>query len=195
MKFLSLNLRVLGDASKKLSLKHLISLVYPFIIFIQESMCAKDKYFEYFLSIYPRWNVMATDSCCLLGGMVALWDPKWVNLKAYKFFAGILLSRFIRGFSCHLHFLNLYVSCQDRTYFFENLDACRVLKIGSLQIAGDLNATLLSEVCWGLQSKRDPLITRPHDLFEDNHLVDVQPHPLTPTWSNGRVSENHIIGK
>lgn len=123
---------------------------------------------------------------------MALRDLKWGNLKAYKFFAGILMSSFIRGFSCHLHFLNIYASCQDGPAFLERLDACGVLTIGSFLIVGDLNATMLSEECWGSHNRRDPLVAQLCDLFEANHLVDIQPHPVTPTWSNRRASENHI---
>lgn len=192
MNFLSLNLRGLGDASKKLSIKHIISSFHLFIIFIKESMCANDRSHEYFLSICSSWHLVVVDSCGLFAFMRVVWDLKWVNMKAYKSFAHILLLHFISGFSCHLHFINIYMPCQDKPAFSQRLDACGVLKTGSLLIVGDLNATMFSEEYWGSRSRSDPLATQLHVLFEANHLVDIQTHPLTPTWSNGKVGENHI---
>lgn len=114
MVILSLNIHGLGDTTQRISLKNPIIFVHTFIIFIQKAMSVKTKAIEYFLSIYPNWHIVDVDSCGLLGGIVALWDPIWAKLRAYKFFASILFSRYIRGISFHLYFLNIYTQCRDR---------------------------------------------------------------------------------
>jgi hypothetical protein len=117
MNILSLNLCGLGDATKRLSLKHLTLSIQPFIILIQETMANKLRAINYFFSICPNWHLVAVDSSCLLGGLVALWDPRWVNLASYKFFVGILLTGHILGVFSRKCLLNLYTPCRDRQVF------------------------------------------------------------------------------
>lgn len=47
-------------------------------------------------------------------------------------------------------------------------------------MAGDYNATLSAQECWGSHYRLDPLADRLYTLFATNHLVDIFPYPLLP---------------
>lgn len=59
-------------------------------------------------------------------------------------------------------------------------------------LAGDLNFTLCPNEVWGSGRVADLLAGYFIDLFENSHLVDVVPHSLYPTWSNGRCGADYV---
>ena len=60
-------------------------------------------------------------------------------------------------------------------------------------IAGDLNLTWLAcEIQWGQKTKLDPLSAYFEEIFGRADLVYVEPVPICPTWSNGRVGEERV---
>lgn len=191
MNILSLNLHGLGEATKRLSLKHLIHSFCAFIILIQEMMTNKLRAINYFLSVCPSWHLVAIDSSGLSGGLVALWDPRWANLVAYKFFIDILFTGHIQGVYSHIHLLNLYAPWNERKVFWDWMEAYGILKIGSLIIVGDFNATISMEECWVSQSHKDPLSMHLQGLFVENHLVNIHHFPLSSTWSISMEGDEH----
>jgi len=68
------------------------------------------------------------------------------------------------------------------------------LKIGSLIMVGDYNATMSREEYWGTERRSDPMIDFLLSLFDFNHLIDIRPYPLSPIWFN-RKSGVALIGK
>ena len=134
----------------------------------------------------------AKDAQDMSGVLAVLWDPRWLNLKAYELIVGVLVSSFIRGYEDKVHFLNLYALHKDRISFWDTLVAGDLLKIGSLIIVGDYNATMSRDEIWGCRAKRDPLAERLIDIFDNNNLVDIRPSPLAPTWCNGREGDQNI---
>jgi hypothetical protein len=72
------------------------------------------------------------------------------------------------------------------------VEAKGLLAQDALILAGDLNfSTSLDEV-WGEVALSDPLAVFFKDLFANNHLVDVVPAELVPTWRNGRSGVDGI---
>ena len=117
------------------------------MIMVQETMSVSNNFFTYFqICLY----MVVVDSCGKWGGIVVLWDPRWTSLCAYNFLAAILLRRHIRGLLERIHFLNLYAPYKEKTSLWGRMKAYDILKIGSLIMAGDYNATLSREECWGL---------------------------------------------
>jgi endonuclease/exonuclease/phosphatase family metal-dependent hydrolase len=66
------------------------------------------------------------------------------------------------------------------------VEAKGLLSMDELIIAGDLNFTTSTEEVLGAQALCDPLAGFSKELFANNHLVDIQPTKLVPTWRNGR---------
>jgi len=64
-----------------------------------------------------KWHIAPTTIAGLSGGLVALWDPQWVKIKAFKFFVGILLEGNIRRLGGRIHTLNIYAPYRERTVF------------------------------------------------------------------------------
>lgn len=68
---------------------------------------------NYFRQMFPDWHMAAMIVVLLSGGLVALWDPRWVNVRAFSCFAGILLDGHIIGLKGHIHILNVYAPYKD----------------------------------------------------------------------------------
>lgn len=72
------------------------------------------------------------------------------------------------------------------------MESSDLLNIGSLIIVRDLNVVLLREEFWGLKCHSDPLSDRINSLFDENHLVNICPISVEPTWHNGRCGSEYI---
>jgi hypothetical protein len=59
-------------------------------------------------------------------------------------------------------------------------------------MAGDLNFTTSTEEVWGASALPDPLAAFFKEIFIKNHLVDIQPTEVVPTWRNGRSGVDEI---
>jgi hypothetical protein len=66
------------------------------------------------------------------------------------------------------------------------VEAKGLLSMDTLILAGDLNFSTRSDEVWGVGALIDPLVGFFKELFANNHLVDIQPAELVPTWRNGR---------
>jgi endonuclease/exonuclease/phosphatase family metal-dependent hydrolase len=89
-------------------------------------------------------------------------------------------------------FINAYGPCTGRRLFWEQVDSNGLLAQENLILVGDLNFTTSIDEVWGVEARSDPLAGFFRDLFQKNHLVDVQPSELVPTWRNGRSGEQNI---
>lgn len=95
-------------AHKFLALKELFHMSNPYIILLQESMHSAQHMVSYFRKTLPEWHIATTDSIGPFGGLVALWNPRWVFLKTYSCFLGILLAGKIRDLHGCIHIRNIY---------------------------------------------------------------------------------------
>lgn len=57
---------------------------------------------------------------------------------------------------------------------------------------GDYNVVLSRNECQRPKCCPDPLSEHLCTLFYDNHLVDIYPSPIVPTWHNGRSGDAYI---
>jgi len=144
-----MNIRGLGADLKFLVLKDIFYSARPKIILIQETMHNSQVSISYFKKMFPSWYLVASEARGLSGGLAVLWDPEWIRAKAYKCFAGIIISASIRGKGFPINILNTYAPYKNMTPFWEKLFASEFFDIESLVIVGDLNVTLISDECWG----------------------------------------------
>jgi hypothetical protein len=91
-----------------------------------------------------------------------------------------------------ISFLNAYGPCSSRRKFWESVETKGILARDDLILAGDLNFTTSVDEVWGVGAFPDPLEGFFRNLFDKNHLVDVQPAELVPTWRNGRLGAHGI---
>lgn len=187
-----MNICGLGADQLFLALKNLFYSAQPKIILIQETMHSNHVSISYFRKMFPSWHLVASEAKGLSGGLAVLWDPVWIRAKAYKCFAGILISASIRGNDCPINILNIYAPYKNRILFWEKKFALEIFDIETLMIAGDLNVTLSSEERWGNSRKRDPLVDRIKYELLNKNLVDIIPSKMMPTWDNGRIEEAYI---
>jgi len=113
---------------------------------------------NYFKRMLPDWHMASTTVVGLFGGLVALWDPRWVNVREFSCFVSILLDGYIRGLKGHIHILNVYAPYKDRVVFWDKLIASRILELVSLIITGHLNCTIGLEEVWGRSKKVDTMV-------------------------------------
>lgn len=106
-------------------------------------MAHGDKENNYCLQMYMGWMFCSIDAIGYYRGLVALWDPRVVKFWAFKTFDGIFLTSFARGYMHRLHILNVYAPYESRLGFWHWLDRCRLLKIDSIILVGDLNLTMV----------------------------------------------------
>lgn len=104
---------------------------------------------DYFRKMLPDSHMVVVDSHGISGGLEALWNSRWVAFRAYRCLVSILLTRRLTGLVGHLRILNLYAPYRDKEKFLEKLESSYILKIGSLIVEGDLNATVKMNGCWG----------------------------------------------
>ena len=194
MKIVSLNIRGLGGKEKFLSIKNYLFLCKPTFIFIQETMHTADSAILYFRTVYSDWHLAAIDVEGQSGGLVALWDPKWANMRAYSFFGGILLSGKCRGFKHRINFINMYAPYKERLIFWRRIEACGILSLQNILIAGDLNCVLHDSEIWGDKGRRDPLMEDIKKILRNSRSSDISFIDNCPTWLNGRKG-GEFIGK
>ena len=69
---------------------------------------------SYFRKMFPLWHMVALEGNGLSGGLTVLWNPDWIRAKAFKCFAGILISASIRGKDWPINILNMYAPYKNR---------------------------------------------------------------------------------
>lgn len=142
--------------------------------------------------MFPLWHIAASEANGLSGGLAVMWDPSWINAKAYKCFVGIFISVGFRGHSIPINTLNIYAPYKNRSHFWEKFFDSEIFDIDSLMTAGDLNITLSTEGRWGKCKQRESLSDKIRNEFLHRNLIDVVPSKMMPTWSNGRIEEAYI---
>ena len=146
----TLNMRGLCSGPKRTAIKRIIDNQHVDIFLLQETKIEEVKACEYFLRIKPGWRVSALDSADLSGGTLVAWNPVVGDFSPYRTCAGILLSRYCKGFENLLHILNIYAPCRERKCFWDEISRSGCLNVPNLILEGDLNFIMFaSEVLGG----------------------------------------------
>ena len=82
--------------------------------------------------------------------------------------------------------LNVYSPFYERKTFWEKIKAEGVLNQPNVILGGDLNLTLTARESWGENTRQGSIALYFQKKFEKEHLVDVMPIKLEPTWRNKR---------
>lgn len=144
-------------------------------------MQAVPQVVEYFIKMLPDWYMVVTDAHGLSGGLAAIWDPWWVNVKAFSCFAGILLTGHILKLKGRIHIINVYAPYRDRAIFWDSLIESELPDLTSLIIVGDLNCTICLNEIWGCSRKVDVMVDYIKDIILKHNLVDICPSMFIPT--------------
>jgi hypothetical protein len=186
MILLSVNIRGVGGPLKRASLRRLLDLYKPTVIFLQETLVDASTARDFIHPLRPSWLTCAASSVGNSGGLLASWDPSFFDFLPMLSPGGILLSGHCFDLKANINLLNVYGPCADRKLFWQRLDDLGLLAAKNLILAGDLNLTTSSEEIWGDRAQIDPLHSFFNRLFYKNALVDLKPAELIPTWRNGR---------
>jgi hypothetical protein len=135
-------------------------------------------------SLRPNWLV------CFV---IAKTTSVFFILTPFLSCVGILLIGLCVSDHQRINFLNVYGPCLERKHFWEKVDGSGLLAKGDLVIVEDLNLTTSAAEVWGATTSLDPLALFFKDLFSRNHLIDIMPVEVTPTWRNGRFGVEEIV--
>jgi hypothetical protein len=119
MLILSLNLRGVEGASKKLALKEFLFSVKPDIVFFQETMVDHLRAKHFFLKACPSWNYVAMDSSRLSRGLLLGWNPRVGCLEDFKYELGIFLEGRVSNIPGPVKLLNCYNPYKERAPFWK----------------------------------------------------------------------------
>lgn len=139
-------------------------------------MVGADRSIAILCSMFPEWNMGATNVFGLLGGCAALWDPKLVALKPYGFYGSMILSGYCRNFNHRINVINLYAPYAGKLIFWSRLEDLGIIILSNLILAGDFNCSLYPHEIWGVKGRGDPLTEEMKDVLKAADLID---WPLT----------------
>jgi hypothetical protein len=185
MLLLSLNVRGIGGTLKVASIRRLLALTLPEVIFFQETLVSAQKARDFFLSFRPSWAVCSVNSVGNSGGLLVAWNPSLYDLAPYLTVGGILLTGRSLLLNKEIAFLNIYGPCSNRKAFWKSVEGSGLLSIKNLIMAGDFNLLLSPDEAWG-GTQVGNLDEYYNDLFSSRKLIDIKPNKPVPTWRNGR---------
>lgn len=79
MIILSQNVRGVGGSPKLLTLKRLVGLNHPDIMYFQETMVYGERAYGVFKNVVKYWEFFVMDSSRQSGGLLCAWNPKVVK--------------------------------------------------------------------------------------------------------------------
>lgn len=189
---LSMNIRGLGASPKYMALKDLFRSTKSKMFLIQETMHNCTQTISYFRRMFPSWHMVAIDAVWLSGGLVVIWDPKWIKAATFQCFADILIFAYFRDCTELVHILNIYAPYRQRFPFWEKFLSSKILDIDSLLIGSDFNCTLSNDETWGKGRKIDPIGRMIRNAIIQNNFIDIQPDCIAPSWDNGQSNDSFL---
>lgn len=114
-------------------------------------------------------------------------EPKCIKPYGFGTIGGILFKGISVGFSGVCNFFNVYAPYLNRRIFWDSPILLDILSLPNLVLASDFNLTLSDAEVWRATSRSDPLTSHFQNYFSSLRLNDIEPFPLNPAWSNGRM--------
>ena len=145
----TINLRGLGKSPKFPALRCLFSTIHPDLVLVQETMAKASKACNYFLRLFPGWEVCVVDAVGRSGGLLCIWNPDVCDLSPFSLRSGILLVGRLKGCSEIIKIINIYGPFRDREGFWDQLADSGLLRDGHVILGGDLKFTLSTKEFWG----------------------------------------------
>jgi hypothetical protein len=183
MILLSLNIRGVGGALKKASLRRLIDNIHPSIIFLQETLVDEQRSHAFINRLKPHWFVSAVNSMGKSGGLLVVWGPLFFYLNPFLCCGGIVLKDTCCANKRQVNLLNVYGPCIDKLSLWSKVSASGLLEKTNL-ILGDFKFTLSSSNIWGTTTSTDVMTSQFSDIFQQHNLVNLLPVEVVPTWRN-----------
>jgi len=142
MILLSLNVRGVGGSQKLASVRHLLLLNRPTIIFFHETLVDESRARSFLSKLKPSWYSAIVSSFGRSGGLLVAWDLDKFDLKPYICYGGLLVIGTSLELKEQLSFLNVYGLCNDRKFFWQKVWDRGLLSLKNLIVSGDFNFTL-----------------------------------------------------
>ena len=142
MLVLCFNTRGLGSSPKLKSLRRMIDIQKPSIIFIQETMMEGEKSKEVLEPWLKGWSFVHISSEGHSGGLITSWNQEYEEMLVEKHSTMLktMLKEKATGTAFALY--NVYGPYLNRKGFWESFFSSRMLEIRNVILGGDLNLTL-----------------------------------------------------
>jgi exonuclease III len=179
MKVLSFNCRGLANPAKKSSLKRLVVVVAPDVIFLQETMGVSELVVASLESLLPGWSFAVVDAKGRSGGLATGWSLKRCNCeRIWGFESGIGLNIFSVELGRSLMLVNIYGPYVDRQRYWDSLAKCSWFSDQEVILGGDLNFSIGAAEVWGPRTNPDPMTNFFTHFLELHGLLDIEPVKL-----------------
>ena len=114
------------------------------------------------------------------------WSPSMLKTDSKKLESTIETQLFDKETGLNFTLINVYSPFYERKNFWEKIKAEGVFNQPNVILGGDLNLTLTARESWGEKARQDSLALYFQFFFEKEHMADVIPIKLEPTWRNKR---------
>jgi exonuclease III len=193
MKILSFNCRGLASPTKKSSLKRLIAVHNPDVLFLQETMGLSEVVIRSLEALLLGWSFVVLDARGHSGGLAMGWRLKRSRCdNAWGFDSGLRLLLFSAELGRTVVLINVYRPYTDRKRFWDSLASFPWLSQAGIILGGDLNFSLGAMKVWGPRSSLDPLTDYFTHLLDTLGLLDLSLAKLQPTWRNLRTGDARV---
>jgi hypothetical protein len=181
MIMLSIISRGVRGPQKDLFIKMILSILKPYVILIQETMCLGEKAWEVFSPSLRNCSFFSLDEDDMLGGVLTGWSLDFKELSSSSFHSSISVTVKHKDSYYDFSMVNIYGLYYDWVPYWEYLKLVGAFHDLFTMIGRDLNFSLFLRDVWGENPKDDILRGLFLDFFEEMHLVDVEPIKLMPS--------------
>eukprot|EP01018_Ginkgo_biloba_P003768 Gb_15009 [translate_table: standard] len=188
-------LRVLGGQAKKFTLKRMIDLEKPEVIFVQENVSKGEILLRELKKLLFGWDFFALDANGCSKGLITGWSQNINLINVFDVHSGLCIEFFYKGLGLAFTLLNMYKPYEGKQEFWANLLSTKWIKQENLIIGGDLNLTLHRGEIWGSSARQDRLVDYFLDKFKSVGWVDVEPIEGTFTCAQFSLSLRRIKDK
>jgi exonuclease III len=158
MKIFSYNCRGLASPKKKSSLKRLVVITNPYVLFLQETLGVSEQVVSTLESLLPGWSFAVVDAKGCSRGLATGWRLKSCKCdRIWGFESGLGLNMFSAELGRPLLLINIYGPYSDRKRYWDSLDLSSWLTDRDVIVGGDLNFSLGATEVWGPRATPDPL--------------------------------------
>jgi hypothetical protein len=154
----SLDIRILGKASKKLALRRLVEIHNPYILLIQGTLRDGKKVIDELSKSYKDWEFLDIDVVGKSRGLLTGRRSRSIRLMSCMFLylgLGTILS--VVDLRMDFVVVNVHVPYMDRVHFQEESLSQVFLKNRNPILGGNLNLTVKRAKVWGNFTREDAL--------------------------------------
>ncbi|KAL4385916.1 hypothetical protein GQ457_09G028800 [Hibiscus cannabinus] len=188
--FASWNIRGLGKAEKKASVRRLIKSSKARVVFIQETKLrtCEDKLIRSLCGLSSSYKFAYSPSVGSAGGLITLWDPAFFTLETSTIEQRFIsITGMIHTFNLKCMLINIYApnDFHCRQEFFGSISSLAASSNLPILLGGDFNIVRNAEEKVGMVTQWGAMKAF-SDFIDDLSLIDLPLHGGKFTWSNLR---------